>query len=153
MSLLECRASPTTTCMMPHLWLRPDPKNRAVAQLFFLTTRPPRPLPMPMPACCSNNFGVGLTRGGLFDEKKLNVGSALPQTEADPPSRARGHLVGRGAARVRAIPPSLSPFFGLVRLLISRAGLGACAGPDVCVVWPSSLTAPGCLPVARVCLL
>ena len=33
----------------------------------------------------------------LAFQKKINVGSALPQAEAECPPRARGHMVGRGA--------------------------------------------------------
>ena len=40
-------------------------------------------------------------------------------------------LVGRGAARGRTIYPSLSPFFGLIFVLISGAGLGAWVGVRV----------------------
>ena len=39
---LNAVRAPTTTCMLPHLWLRPDPKN----MLFFFnntTTTPTAP--------------------------------------------------------------------------------------------------------------
>ena len=38
----------------------------------------------------------------------------LPQAEAERPPRARGYLVGRGAARERTTCHSLSRFFGLI---------------------------------------
>ena len=48
------------------------------------------------------------------------------------PSQGPWDLVGRGAARDRTTYPSLSPFFGLIFLLISGAGLGAWVGVAGC---------------------
>ena len=45
-----------------------------------------------------------------------------------PPPPGPEALVGRGAARGRAIQPSVSKFFGLVFLLAPAAGLGAWVG-------------------------
>ena len=48
------------------------------------------------------------------------------------PSQGPWDLVGRGAARDNTTYPSLSPFFGLIFLLISGAGLGAWVGVTGC---------------------
>ena len=50
------------------------------------------------------------------------------------PSQGPWDLVGRGAARDNTTYPSLSPFFGLIFLLISGAGLGAWVGDRTVIV-------------------
>ena len=76
---------------------------------------------------------------GVLWIKKSSVGSTLPQAEAERPPRARGRLVGRGAARVCVVKPSLPPFLGPIFLLIS--GAGRCA--SVWVAWCACLLVLG----------